>query len=692
MSKRKNKILVVDDNDKTREILVENLSLKGYKVDHAGSAEKALEKIKNSTIDLFLIDIVMPEISGIELLEKLDVKNNLYEAIMITGYSDLDSAKEAMQLGAFSYISKPISYEDLDLQIEKALKIVSLKQDNERFMKMLKEQADKAHNDILELTSIIYFIEEVANKIHGLVDADKIFSVVTDEFGKEEEYDCSILLLDGKGMLIIEKTSNVNLLLNQMVEKVDGFKMKAFNFLESKSFCEAIEQGKTIQADSRIILEELFPELIVHKVEKILNYENKEIIIVPLKKNREIIGVFCMNNPKLIGFFAPSVENLCMQISSALEHADDHAERKKAENELKVSEKKYKSLSNELETILDLLPVVIFYKDTRNNFIRVNKYFAEVQNLTKKEMEGKSCFELFPKNQAQKYWDDDLEVINSGKPKLNFEESWESAEGTRWVNTNKVPYIDERGEVKGVLGIALDITDRKLAEEQLKSSRVQLQNLAAHLQSAREEERMSIAREIHDELGQVLSALKMDFSWLSKRLPKDMKALIEKIESMNELIDSSIATIKRISAELRPGLLDDLGLVAAIEWQSEKFAKRTGIKCRVKAEIKEQMLNKDYRIALCRIVQEALTNIGRHANATRAKVSLKMKAKELELRVSDNGKGIDEKQVADRKSLGLIGIKERARSLCGEATIQGVQGKGTTVTVKILLPNKGSVL
>ena len=234
-----------------------------------------------------------------------------------------------------------------------------------------------------------------------------------------------------------------------------------------------------------------------------------------------------------------------------------------------------------------------------------------------------------------------------------------------------------------------NISERKKAEEELKQSEEQLRDLTAHLQSIREQERTLIAREMHDELGQSLTALKMDLSWLDRKTPKDQKPLVDIIISMRKLIDSTLQTVKRISTELRPELLDDLGLSAAIEWQGEEFQNRTGIKTEVTMDPEEIILDQDCSTAIFRIFQEALTNVARHANATRVTVKLKIKANKLELRVKDNGKGITEKQISGPKSFGLIGIQERVHFLGGEVNIRGVQDKGTTVTVRIPIPKEG---
>jgi signal transduction histidine kinase len=192
-----------------------------------------------------------------------------------------------------------------------------------------------------------------------------------------------------------------------------------------------------------------------------------------------------------------------------------------------------------------------------------------------------------------------------------------------------------------------------------------------------------MAREIHDELAQALTALRMDISWLSKKLPKDQKTLLEKTRAMTKLTDTTIKTVKKISTELRPGLLDDLGLIAAIEWQTEEFQNRTGVTCRIDVDPEDIIVEEKRSTTLFRIFQETLTNIARHAKATRVTASLKEKAGRLELKVKDNGKGITEKQISDHKSFGLIGIRERAKDWGGEMKIKGVPGKGTTVVVRI---------
>jgi len=234
-----------------------------------------------------------------------------------------------------------------------------------------------------------------------------------------------------------------------------------------------------------------------------------------------------------------------------------------------------------------------------------------------------------------------------------------------------------------------EIEERKQAEIKLMHSHEQLQNLSAHLQSIREEERTNIAREIHDELGQSLTALKIDIFWLYKQLPENNTVLLQKSETMLNLINALILTVQRISEKLRPGLLDDLCLAAAIEWQAEEFQKRTGIECKTTIDPEDLNMERELATAVFRIFQEALTNVSRHAKATEVRVVLKEDLEKLLLIVQDNGKGITKKQISDSKAYGLIGMRERSLFCGGEVKISGLPGKGTRVALTIPHPGKG---
>jgi two-component system sensor histidine kinase UhpB len=228
-----------------------------------------------------------------------------------------------------------------------------------------------------------------------------------------------------------------------------------------------------------------------------------------------------------------------------------------------------------------------------------------------------------------------------------------------------------------------DITERKQAEEERQRSFDQLRALAAHLQSVREEERKRVAREIHDQLGQALTAIKIDLSSWVRELPASGKPIANKTSAILSLVDESIQTVRRIATELRPGILDDLGLVAAIEWAGEEFQARTGTSCRLHLPTDDIEVNSEQATATFRIFQEALTNVARHADATAVEVRLAGEGGKLLLEVNDNGKGISEDQLRASESLGILGMRERAMLLGGELSISRLPGAGTAVRVQI---------
>lgn len=236
---------------------------------------------------------------------------------------------------------------------------------------------------------------------------------------------------------------------------------------------------------------------------------------------------------------------------------------------------------------------------------------------------------------------------------------------------------------RAVCLIASDLSEMKRAEQALRASSEQFRNLAAHLLSVREEERARISREVHDELGQSLTAVKMDLAWLAGRLPPRNGEMLRRIRATGQLADSIIQSIRRISTELRPPVLD-LGLAAAVEWQVQEFQARSGIQCKVRLLIRE-VVTSSVATAMFRIFQETLTNVGRHAEATRVEVVLQKLRDRLVLLIHDNGRGFDQADPSLSKSLGLLGMRERAAVLGGQVDISSAPGKGTTVAAWIPL-------
>ena len=256
----------------------------------------------------------------------------------------------------------------------------------------------------------------------------------------------------------------------------------------------------------------------------------------------------------------------------------------------------------------------------------------------------------------------------------------------RWLDFGTS--VIQLGKKPAALCVAFDITERKTIEDQLQASYQQMRQLSARLEEIREKESAHIAREIHDELGQILTGIKMDLSFIEDGLLEHakmphIKKLFGIIESSSKLVDNAINTVRKITSELRPAILDSLGLLAAIEWQTEEFQKRTGIKCTFKSLFDNIQLDKDRSIAIFRIIQESLTNILRHSKATIVTINFTKDDETLSFDITDNGRGITIQELKKIGSFGILGMKERAALLGGRIDIKGLQGKGTTVSVRI---------
>jgi PAS domain S-box-containing protein len=352
--------------------------------------------------------------------------------------------------------------------------------------------------------------------------------------------------------------------------------------------------------------------------------------------------------------------------------------RKRYETALKDSEKKYRDL-------YDDAPDMYHSINKEGIIIDCNDTEASMLGYAKEEIIGRPVTDLLTE-ESRKTYDREFSTLTEHRALYGLEREFIRKDGTTfWASLNVFIEVDGAGELIRTKTIARDMTERKRVETELRRSREELRSLSAHIQSAREEERGNIAREIHDELGQVLSKLKLDLAWTKKRLGLEQKPLLEKTDRMTDLVDSTIKTVQKISSELRPGVLDYLGLAEAIEWQAKEFRERTGIACIAAIAPELVVEDKDVSTAVFRIFQETLTNIIRHAKAGRVDVELKQEDGVLTLEIRDNGVGIVKDAIANPTSFGLLSMRERARYLGGRVIISGEPGKGTTVTVRIPL-------
>jgi PAS domain S-box-containing protein len=353
--------------------------------------------------------------------------------------------------------------------------------------------------------------------------------------------------------------------------------------------------------------------------------------------------------------------------------AIDITERKRIEEDLKSSELRYR-------TLVEQASDAIIITDEIGNLVEMNTSFCKMFGYSEKELLGMNMTELTDPEQLK---NDPLQIDLLLAGKTIF--------GERRMKKKDATIVDVEANVqmlpdKRILAIMRDITDRKKAEEKLNTSYEQIRSLSEHLTNVREEERKHIAREIHDELGQELTVLKMDVGSLVKKLPLADDIIRKRLASLSGLIDNIVQSLRRIASELRPSLLDDLGLPAAIAWHMEEFEKRSGIKAHFTEPKDEWMLPDRVKINLFRIVQEATTNIGRHSKATELHVNLERNDDSIALRVFDNGVGFNTETVLKRNTLGILGMRERSSIVGGKLEIKTAPGNGTEILVSVPLP------
>lgn len=351
----------------------------------------------------------------------------------------------------------------------------------------------------------------------------------------------------------------------------------------------------------------------------------------------------------------------------------DITERTRIERALKISEERFRVALQG-----STLAVFSLDRDLRYTWVYNPRFGLRPELLV-----GKTNSEITSPESAARLDALKHAVLNTGE-RQRAEIPVEYRDQTLTLDLHVERLLDAEGRTIGVIGAAADITERKHAEEELLTYHRQLQELSTHLESVREEERARVAQEVHDELGQALTGLKFEIASIVRDLPPRNRGIAPRLQAMADLVDGTIQSVRRISTELRPLILDELGLLPAIEWYAGTFQQRTGIQCDVKSQLIEPEIPAAATVACFRTVQEALTNVARHAKATRVVIELLRTGSEVRLSIQDNGVGISADQLRDRKSVGLVGMHERAAALGGKLTIDTGSERGTAV--RLILP------
>ena len=360
----------------------------------------------------------------------------------------------------------------------------------------------------------------------------------------------------------------------------------------------------------------------------------------------------------------------------------DISERIKAQNEII----KEKTLS---DSIINSLPGIFYLYNRQGKFLRWNTNFEKVSLFSAAEIR-----QMHPLN----FYDGDEKKIIAQKIDNVFTNGEDEVQVDFMLKTKeKIPYyftgvaVDYEGE-RCLMGVGIDFSERKRAQEEIEKTTGKLRELTAHLLNIREEERKRIGREIHDELGQQLTAIKMDVSWIDKKIPDATELIKNKLKNIITLLDGSNQSIRRILSELRPGILDDYGLIEALEWQNRQFTANTGIPVEFVTAERELKLPEPIATCIFRVYQEAFTNITRHADASKVATSLAIINSNITVSIADNGKGFAAALTQEKKSFGILGMKERVLAQGGSFEVVSIPGKGTKLLICLPFTSNKNIL
>lgn len=360
-----------------------------------------------------------------------------------------------------------------------------------------------------------------------------------------------------------------------------------------------------------------------------------------------------------------------IQIFIACENITD---RKQAEAALRESEARFR-------TLIETAGAAIVGLSPEGHIRAWNRAAEQLYGWPKTEVIGKDYFELFLPESVRQGVIADFQKVLRGEPTREFENPVRTRDGQeRLLSWNVDRLTGDRGEPIGVIAVGQDVTERKRAADDLRHSHEQLRDLTARLLSDLEEERTRISRDVQDQLGQILTALNLDIEWVRERLSSAPPTVRDRLRVMAGLVETMGQSVRTICTALRPVVLDQLGLLPAIARQAAEFQARTGVTCEINCLLQRVNLDSERSTALFRMCQEILTNVARHANATAVTIAVSEEFGHLALKVRDNGRGISDAELADPKSLGLRGLRERAMAFGGTVTIRGSRGEGTAIT------------
>jgi PAS domain S-box-containing protein len=713
------RLLIVDDEIETLTPLCDLLSEWGYEVAGHTSPKDALKELKEKDFDLLLTDLVMPEMDGVELMKAtMEIDPHLV-CIIITGKGTIQTAVEAMKTGAFDYLLKPIEWKMLRPILSRAIEVRRLRKAEERYRSIIEDQTELVCRFLPDGT--LTFVNEAYCRYFGkksdeLVGSSFMSVIPEDDRAKVKEQIFSLSIespvethenrvIKANGEICWQQWTN-RAIFNEHGNIVE-YQSVGRDITERKQIEQALQESEVRYRDLYNEAPDMYHTLDENGVilecneteAKMLGYEKEEII------GRHITDFFTEESRRLFEIDFPKLKEkkelfnlprefirkdgttfpISLNVFPVYDEdgkftgtktiARDITRLKQIEEALERSEK-------EIRTITDTVPALISYIDTHGYYKFVNARYEEWFGMSKSEIIGKHVREVLGDaayNRIEKY----IEQASSGHP-VSFENNIPYLYGgNRWANVSYIPDIEEGGKVNGFYALVTDITERKQAEEARRKYLERLKILSYRLLEVQEAERQYIAKELHDEIGQTLTGLKLSIDMLS-RLPTEN--ITDSLGDLQVAVGKLLSQVRNMSLDLRPSMLDDLGLLPALLWHFERYTSQTNIRVLFKHSGLDKRFIPEVETVAYRIVQEALTNVARHARVNETAVQITTKQNNLIIQIEDKGIGFDLVTVrADGSAAGLHGMEERLTLLGGKLTIKSSPGTGTRLTAKIPL-------
>ena len=727
-----NKILIVEDNPADVILLQESLGQFSYSQLVNITRVSDLDRLSGTAPELVFLDLNLPDGRGIESFLSVNRKFPDAAIIVVSGLEDEKMALQALQAGAQDYIVKG-QFDDksfaksVTYSLERKRSQLNLRESKEQY-RVLVDNAPEA---------LVVLDMNTGKFINVSQSALELFKMTMEELSQKSVLDISAeIQADGR--------HSSEAAMEKLQEAIGGGKPH-FEWLHIDSTgktipCEvwlvripsenrvlirgsiiditerkkAEEEIRTLEETRRLIMDSALDAIVgmdtegkiiiwTPRAEQLFGWREEQVmgklvadIIVP----EELRAAHLQGLKRYLQTNTPVILNKLIEVT-----AIDRTGRRfpieltvvpiRAEDsvffcsfirditerhEARIQIEKSRKLSDD---IIQTLPGLFYLFNRQGKYIRWNKRKETITGYSHDEIAAMHPLEFFSEDK-EKVKQHIADCFEHGETVVEAELVTKEGIHIPFYFTGLL--VEYEGQ-ECLLCTGIDISDRKQAEVLLRESSERLRELSAHLQTVREEERIRISREIHDELGQQLTVLKMDISWLKRKIPADDPKVEQKMNDLMKVIDHTVKTVRKISSDLRPSLLDDLGLAAALEWHSQEFEKRSGIQTTFVAAIPEMEIEPATATAMFRIFQETLTNVARHADASVIEATLVQEDEKLVMRIRDNGKGFSKNDINNKRTLGILGMQERAAIIEGEYRIESSPGEGTVVEVKVPIGN-----